>query len=49
MAQVRDAFEAELDVPLTRVGRVDDGAGAVVVDEAGEPLALEAFQHWGRR
>jgi thiamine-monophosphate kinase len=46
--EVRAAFEAELGVPLTRVGRVEDGEGAVVVDDSGEPLALEGFQHWGR-
>ena len=42
----RSAFEGELGVPLTQVGRVEEGSGAVVVDEEGEPMQLRGFQHW---
>lgn len=45
--QVRSAFEDELGVPLTRVGRVEEGAG-LHRDEDGErvPLDLGGFQHF---
>ena len=46
IADVRQAFEEELGVALTRVGRVEEGSGAVVVDARGEPMDLRAFQHW---
>ncbi len=46
--RVREDFVARFGTPLTRVGRVEDGGGAVVVDGSGEVLTLEAFQHWGR-
>lgn len=45
-------FSARFGVPLTRVGAVEDRVGngevgrAVVVDAAGEPLSVTAFQHW---
>lgn len=42
----RAAFEARFGIPLTRVGRIEEGDGVVVVDGKGEPMALEAFQHW---
>jgi thiamine-monophosphate kinase len=45
--RARPAFEAERGVALTRVGRVEAGRGAVVVDEEGGALRLTAFQHWG--
>ncbi|MDX1675250.1 MAG: thiamine-phosphate kinase [Longimicrobiales bacterium] len=45
---VRDAFVERFGVELTEVGGVEEGTGAVVVDATGEPLELEAFQHWGR-
>ncbi len=46
VAAVRAEFQAAFGVPLTRVGEVREGSGAVVVDDEGEPLELEAFQHW---
>jgi thiamine-monophosphate kinase len=46
---VRAEFQATFGVPLTRVGEVVQGTGAVVLDEDGEPLELEAFQHWRSR
>lgn len=46
--EVREAFEQEHGVPLTRVGHVEAGAGAVILDDDGEPLVLEGFQHWNR-
>jgi thiamine-monophosphate kinase len=41
------AFEAEFGVSLTRVGEVVEGSGVEVLDEAGGPLSLRGFQHWG--
>ena len=41
-----EEFEREFEVRLTRVGQVEQGEGAVVVDEQGRELELEAFQHW---
>ena len=43
----RPAFEAELGTRLTRVGRVEEGEGASVVDDDGVALDLRAYQHWG--
>nr|NIP83189.1 thiamine-phosphate kinase [Gemmatimonadota bacterium]NIU22293.1 thiamine-phosphate kinase [Actinomycetota bacterium]NIV58859.1 thiamine-phosphate kinase [Actinomycetota bacterium]NIW36915.1 thiamine-phosphate kinase [Gemmatimonadota bacterium]NIX48101.1 thiamine-phosphate kinase [Gemmatimonadota bacterium] len=43
----RGAFEAAFDTRLTRVGRTEEGEGAVVIDESGEVVELRAFQHWG--
>lgn len=39
-------FERRFDLPLTRVGRVEAGSGAVVVDGRGEPIPVRAYQHW---
>jgi hypothetical protein len=47
VAAVSSAFQAEFSLRLTRVGAVEAGTGAVVVDGAGRPLSLQAFQHWG--
>lgn len=46
VALVREAFVERFGVPLTHVGNVEEGEGAVVLDEAGEPMDLTAFQHW---
>ncbi|HUG41929.1 MAG TPA: thiamine-phosphate kinase [Longimicrobiales bacterium] len=43
---VRAAFEARFGIPLTRVGRIEVGEGVVVVDERGDSLDVQAFQHW---
>jgi thiamine-monophosphate kinase len=43
---VRAEFEARFGVALTRVGHVEEGSGAVILDAAGRVLALEGFQHW---
>jgi thiamine-monophosphate kinase len=43
---VVDEFVARFDVALTRVGRVEQGSGAVVLDGAGSPLPVDGFQHW---
>jgi len=48
VTEVEDAFAREMGVPLTRVGEVVEGSGAVVVDEEGAVMELQAFQHWGR-
>lgn len=48
VAEVEEAFGRELGVTLTRVGEVVEGSGAVVVDEEGQVMELQAFQHWGR-
>ncbi len=45
----RAAFMAEFGIPLTRVGSVEEGSGAAVVDERGDPLDLGGFQHWSDR
>ncbi|MDX1674844.1 MAG: thiamine-phosphate kinase [Longimicrobiales bacterium] len=45
---IRDAFVERFGIELTEVGGVEEGTGAVVVGADGEPLELEAFQHWGR-
>ena len=47
VATIREDFVARFGVPLTRVGRVEEGTGAVVVDDDGSPMELVAFQHWG--
>ncbi|MFO7892382.1 MAG: thiamine-phosphate kinase [Longimicrobiales bacterium] len=47
VALVEEAFVERFGIPLTRVGRVEEGEGAVVVDGDGTPLELEGFQHWG--
>lgn len=47
--EVRRAFENRFGIPLTRVGRVVEGEGIVIVDERGGPMELKAFQHWGER
>lgn len=47
VALVEEAFVERFGVPLTRVGRVEEGDGAVVVDGDGSPLELDGFQHWG--
>jgi hypothetical protein len=39
-------FERRFDIRLTRVGRVEAGSGAVVVDGRGEPIPVRAYQHW---
>jgi thiamine-monophosphate kinase len=46
--QVLAAIAVELDVPLTRIGHVTTGAGLVVRDERGAPLATlpRAFDHF---
>jgi thiamine-monophosphate kinase len=41
-----DEFRQEFGVPLTRVGHVEAGTGAVVLDTAGNVMDLHAFQHW---
>jgi thiamine-monophosphate kinase len=43
------AIARDLDVPLTRIGRVTAGAGLVVRDERGMPLATlpRSFDHFG--
>jgi thiamine-monophosphate kinase len=41
-------FRARYGIPLTKVGQVEAGQGAVVLDDRGEPVALAAFQHWSR-
>lgn len=41
-------FERMFGIPLTRVGEVVEGSGAVVLDGEGRPMELEAFQHWRR-
>jgi thiamine-monophosphate kinase len=46
-AAVVDEIRARFGVALTRVGAVEEGSGAVLVDQDGAPLALAAFQHWG--
>ena len=43
---VREAFESKFGIPLTRVGRIEDGEGVVVVDAKGRSMDLRAFQHW---
>lgn len=43
---IRAAFEERFGIGLTRVGRVEEGEGAVVVDGTGKPMELRAFQHW---
>ena len=45
---VTEAFDVEFGLPLTRVGRIEEGEGVVVVDGEGKPMELKAFQHWGR-
>ena len=47
--EVRRAFDNRFGIPLTRVGRVVEGEGIVIVDERGGPMELKAFQHWGER
>jgi thiamine-monophosphate kinase len=42
-------FESRFGLALTRVGRVEEGEGAVVLDGAGRTVELEAFQHWRQR
>ena len=32
----------ELEIPLTRIGRINQGEGLAVLDAAGKPIALEA-------
>ena len=48
VATVRASFEDRFGVPLTQVGAVEEGGGAVVVDEDGTELDLRGFQHWDR-
>lgn len=43
---LQDEFQDTFGVALTRVGVVEEGVGAVVVDETGEALELTGFQHW---
>lgn len=43
---VRGAFVERFGVPLTRVGMVEEGEGAVILDDSGAPLELRAYQHW---
>jgi thiamine-monophosphate kinase len=47
VAMVREAFTERFGLPLTKVGDVEEGEGAVVVDESGRALDLKGFQHWG--
>ncbi len=47
VALVEEAFTERFGVPLTQVGEVEEGEGAVVVDENGKALDLQGFQHWG--
>ena len=42
------AFRREFGIRLTRVGRVEEGSGAVVLDEEGRPMDAHGFQHWRR-
>lgn len=44
---LRTVFEERFSVPLTRVGRVESGEGAVVLGPDGRPIELKAYQHWG--
>lgn len=46
---IEPEFRETFGLPLTRVGRVEAGSGAVVVDEAGEAMHMRAFQHWRSR
>lgn len=46
---LRSSFRDEHGIALTRVGRVEEGSGAVVLNEDGEPVNFTAFQHWGDR
>lgn len=43
---VADEFRSRFGAALTRVGVVEEGAGAVILDRSGAPLSLAAFQHW---
>ncbi len=49
VAAVAAEFEVVFGVPLTRVGRVEPGSGAVVLDATGSAVELEGFQHWRAR
>jgi thiamine-monophosphate kinase len=40
-------FSERFGVALTRVGRVEAGSGAVVMDGTGRALEAGGFQHWG--
>jgi thiamine-monophosphate kinase len=46
--EVEESFQREMGVPLTRVGEVVEGSGAVVLDGEENVMELQAFQHWGR-
>jgi thiamine-monophosphate kinase len=46
VAPVVEGFREAFGIPLTRVGSVESGSGAVVVDEEGKSMELQAFQHW---
>jgi thiamine-monophosphate kinase len=46
---VRDRFEQEFQLRLSRVGRVESGEGVGVLTESGsvEPLRVRGYQHFG--
>jgi thiamine-monophosphate kinase len=43
-----EVLSGQLGLPLTRIGRIEAGAGAIVLDESGRPLALAetGFDHF---
>ncbi len=47
VAMVAEAFRERFGVTLTKVGAVEEGEGAVVVDDEGAALEIQGFQHWG--
>lgn len=49
VAGIEAEFRDRFGVPLSRVGYVEEGSGAVVVDESGRDMELQAFQHWRAR
>jgi thiamine-monophosphate kinase len=49
VAPVAGEFRAMFGTGLTRVGRVEAGSGAVLLDATGAELELDGFQHWGTR
>jgi thiamine-monophosphate kinase len=46
VALVAAEFERHFGVRLARVGHVEEGSDAVVLDRNGRALELEGFQHW---
>ena len=46
--QYLEAFQEAFSTPLTRVGEVEKGSGAVVLDADGAAIPVEGFQHWRR-